>query len=88
MNYTVNASFARSDFFDILDKVYSAGASFLIKKSGIPVAVISKPVSSKKSIMDFAGAWKDACTDKMINDIYTGRSDKGKLKRKLPNVFN
>ena len=76
------------DFFDILDKVYSAGASFLIKKSGIPVAVISKPVSSKKSIMDFAGVWKDVDADKMVEYIYVERSDKKKLKRKLPDVSN
>ena len=86
MTYTVNASAARSNFFDILDRVYAAGESFLVKKSGIPVAVISKPVVKNKNIMEFAGVWKDVDADKMIDFVYAGRSDKGKLKRKLPNV--
>jgi hypothetical protein len=55
-----------------------------VKKTGIPVAVISKPVSSKKSIMDFSGAWKDVDAGKMVEYIYAERLDKGKLKRKLP----
>ena len=88
MTYTVNASAARSNFFDILDKVYTAGESFLVKKSGIPVAVISKPVVKNKNIMDFAGIWKNINVDKTINYIKSGRSDSGKLKRKLPNVSN
>lgn len=82
----VDASKARSDFFNILDSVYLSNKSFLIKKAGIPVAEISRPrISLKnKKIFEFAGIWSDIDTNKIINTIYDGRKDKAKLKRNLP----
>lgn len=82
----IDASKARTDFFKILDWVYLNDKTLLIKKSGIPVAEISKPKSllAKKNILEFAGAWSDIDDKKIINIIYEGRKDKGKLKRRLP----
>lgn len=84
---TVDASKARDDFFKILDKVYKEEKEFLIKKSGISVAKITKLKNNDDfDIMDLAGAWKDVDTKKMIKYIYEGRKDKGELKRKLPSL--
>lgn len=82
----IDASKARIDFFKILDWVYLKDKSFLIKKAGIPVAEITKPKSllKRKNIIQFAGAWSNIDNKKIINNIYEGRKDKGKLKRKLP----
>lgn len=83
----IDASKARTDFFKILDWVYFNDKTLLIKKAGIPVAEISKPKSllTRKSILEFAGAWSDINDKKIINIIYEGRKDKNKSKRKLPN---
>lgn len=81
----IDASKARVDFFKILDWVYLKDRSFLIKKAGIPVAEITKPKSllKRKNIIQFAGAWSDIDSKKIINAIYEGRKDKEKSKRKL-----
>lgn len=82
---TIEASRARNNFFKLLEKVFNDDKTFLIKKSGIAVAEISRPKKAKKSgILKFAGAWKNLDTDKLISYIYEGRKDLGKLKRKLP----
>lgn len=83
----VDASKARTDFFKILDWVYFNDKTLLIKKSGIPVAEISKPkpLSIRKNILEFAGAWSDINDKKIIKIIYEGRKDKNKPKRKIPN---
>ena len=55
---------------------------------------MSKPIvvneSDKRnkdgSIMGFAGIWKDIDAKKIKKYIYEGRKDKGKLKRKLPDL--
>lgn len=59
-NYiTIDATNARNDFFNILEKVYLDNNSYLIKKSGIPVAEIRKPRSvTNEDILHFAGIWK------------------------------
>ena len=85
----IDASKARIDFFKILDWVYLNNRSFLIKKAGIPVAEISKPkfLSTRKKILDFAGAWSDIDNKRIISNIYTARKDKEKSKRQLPNFY-
>ena len=82
----VDASRARSDFFNILDSVYLSNKSYLIKKAGIPVAEISRPriLFNKKNIFEFAGIWSNIDEKEMIKIIYEGRKDKSKLKRNLP----
>ena len=82
---TVEASKARNNFFKILDKVFTEDKTFLVKKSGIAVAEISKPKKGKKNeILKYAGAWKNLDADKLITYINEGRKDAGKLKRTLP----
>lgn len=88
---TISASKARTDFFDILTAVYMKNKGYLIKKSGIPVAKIvkiEKPMNKKTKVdlMSFAGAWKNIDAEKVKKYIYEGRKDKGKFKRKLPNL--
>lgn len=82
---TIEASRARNNFFKLLEKVFNDDKTFLIKKSGIAVAEISRPKKIKKSgIMKFAGIFKDLDAEKLISYINEGRKDSGKLKRKLP----
>jgi hypothetical protein len=82
----VDASRARSNFFNILDSVYLKNKSFLIKKAGIPVAEISRPriLLKNKKFFEFAGTWSDIDADEIMNVIYEGRKDRAKLKRNLP----
>jgi hypothetical protein len=89
-NYTpIDASRARSKFFDILEKVYLKGEIFLVRKSGIPMAKIVKPISLEEgNIMDFAGIWKDLDAEKMLGLVKKGREDRGKLKRVLPKIID
>lgn len=80
----IDASYARSDFFNILMRAYE-GETFLIKKGGIPVAKITKPdLAKKKNILAFAGILKELNEKKIINYIYKARKDPSFLKRKLP----
>ena len=82
---TIEASKDRNNFFKLLEKVFNEEKTFLIKKSGIAVAEISRPKRVKKSgIMKFAGVWKDMDVDRLILYIDEGREDSGKLKRELP----
>jgi antitoxin (DNA-binding transcriptional repressor) of toxin-antitoxin stability system len=84
---TVNASDARNDFFGLLDKVYFENKSFLIRKAGVPIARLGKFDEGKNiDIMKFAGMWENIDSEKVKKYIYEGRKDKGKLKRKLPDL--
>jgi hypothetical protein len=42
-NKTISSSQARKQFFQILDQVFNHDQTFIIQKSGIPVAQLSKP---------------------------------------------
>ena len=80
----INASTARADFFNLLDKVYLEDKSFIIKRGGVAVAEISRPKKApkEKSILDFAGIWKNLdYADDMIAEIYALRSDKNRPAR-------
>ncbi|MGD9129696.1 MAG: hypothetical protein PVJ09_04380 [Candidatus Woesebacteria bacterium] len=89
-NISIDASKARNNFFNILNTVYKdKTVSFTIKKSGIPVAVISKyKATVSKKTLNFAGAWKGIKQgkrpDNLLKEIYEARKDTGKVKRKLP----
>lgn len=84
----IDASKARNDFFKLLDKVYFEDVTFIVEKSGIPVAqVVKAKVKKKKDLMEFYGIWKDIDAEAMKKYIYEGRKDKGKLKRKLPKIL-
>lgn len=83
----IDASRARNNFFKILDKVFLEDEAFLINKAGIPVAkIIKAEISKRKSIMNFAGIWKEIETRKITDYIYKGRSDKRKARRKLAKI--
>lgn len=82
---SIDASKARKEFFKILSEVGLGKKSFLIKKSGVPVARVVS-IKDDFDVMELAGVWKDIDADAMINYIYEGRKDKGGLKRKLPKL--
>lgn len=82
----IDASKARSDFFNLLLRAYK-GEAFLIKKSGIPVAKIARPdLDNVSNILKFAGAFKDIDDRKMVKNIYHRRRDSLNLKRNLPKL--
>lgn len=82
----IDASKARNDFFNLLARVYE-GDVFLVKKSGIPVAKMVKPETSKgEDIMEFAGKFKDLKDKKLVASIYKTRKDSVGRKRKLPTI--
>ncbi len=82
---TIDASKARNDFFNLLNKVFLEDMTFVIKKAGIPVAKITKPDAHEKSdVMKFAGILRDAPADEIIAYIYEARKDRPKTKRGLP----
>lgn len=89
MNNTIiiDATAARNDFFNLLDKVYMRDKTYVIKKAGIPVAELKKPkIKTKDDILRFAGIWKDAKAKKLLNYVYAERKDYGKIGRKLPKI--
>jgi len=88
MTYTtpIDASKARNDFFNILMRAYK-GESFLVKKSGIPMAKIIKADNySEADIISFAGKLKNINEKKAIKDIYRRRKDSVIHKRKIPKI--
>jgi len=95
---TIDATSARSSFFSILNNVFAdENLIYEVKKSGIPVAVITKlPPAEKKDIMSFAGKWSEHnkvgsdkenndFADEMVKNIYSDRSNSKKT-RFLPKI--
>lgn len=78
---SIDASKARNEFFKILDKVFLEKKSFLVKKSGIPVAEITRPKEiTEDNILPFAGIW-DNKSGKIINKYSQMLRKKGKFIR-------
>lgn len=78
---SIDASKARNEFFKILNKVFLEEKKFLIKKSGIPVAEITKPKEiNENDILSFAGIW-DNKSGKIINKYSQMLRKKGKFIR-------
>lgn len=82
----VSAYKARTNFGDLLNRVYYGGEEIIIERKGEPMAKltkITKEKKKKKSIMEFAGILKDVDTDKMIKEIYKARRDGSRYKKYL-----
>ena len=81
INY-VDSSKARENFFKILNSVCKDKKTYVIEKSGIPVAKIScVDEAPKRSFREFAGILTDAEAKRMLKLVKTGRND-GSAKKK------
>lgn len=81
----LDSSQARTNFFDILASVYRTNKTYIIKKSGIPVAQICALTSNTppQSIMKYAGILSKAEGSKLLKAVRSGRRDGSALKKKL-----
>lgn len=81
----IDSSRARDNFSSILNSVFNDKKTYVVKKSGIPVAKISYIEDSvqKDNFMEFAGMLSEDEGDKILKMIKTGRNDKSRLKNKL-----
>jgi len=85
----ITATQARNNFFNILNSVYLDDITYEVRKSGLPVATISKSkemkVKKKKTIMDFAGALVDmpVNTNEWVDSIYQARKDGSRKSDKI-----
>ena len=82
----IDSSKARGNFSDILNSVFTDKKTYVIKKSGIPVAkIISLEENNieKDEFMNFAGMLSEKKGDKILKMIKTGRNDGSRLKSKL-----
>ena len=80
----IDSSKARGNFSDILNSVFTDKKTYVIKKSGIPVAkIVSLEKNKSDNLMDFAGILTEKEADKLIKKIKTGRNDGSKFKNKL-----
>lgn len=81
----VSAYHARTNFGDLLNRVYYGGEEIIIERKGEPMAKLIQVGNEKKSssIMRFASIWKDLDTDKMIEEIYKARRDGSRKKKYL-----
>lgn len=82
----IDSSKARGNFSDILNSVFTDKKTYVIKKSGIPVAKIvslEKDSIETDEFMNFAGMLSEKKGNKILKMIKTGRNDGSKLKSKL-----
>lgn len=82
----INSSKARGNFSDILNSVFTDKKTYVIKKSGIPVAKIVSLETNcivNDDFMNFAGMLTTEEGDKILKMVKKGRSDGSKLKNKL-----
>ena len=82
----IDSSKARNNFADILNSVFDNKKTYIINKSGIPVAKIvslEKDDIKNDDFMDFAGMLSEKEGNKLLKIVKKGRSDGSKLKNKL-----
>lgn len=82
----LDSSKVRNNFSSILNSVYNNKKTFVVRKSGIPVAKImslEKDDIVDDNFMDFAGMLTKKEGDKILKMIKKGRRDGTKLKNKL-----
>ncbi len=79
----IDSSKARSNFADILTDVFNNKKTFIINRSGIPVAKIVSLEKDNDEFMNFAGMLSEKKADKILKKIKTGRNDGSRLKSKL-----
>jgi hypothetical protein len=90
---TINATSARKSFFDIISSVFANDTVYEVKKSGITVAYISKTrplVKTAKSLLEAVEELpennKTLDSEKIVDYIYTARSDTPQASRKVPSL--
>ena len=68
---SIDSSKARGNFYDLLNSVYTKNKSYIIKKSGIPVAKLVSINDNvvKKDFLDFAGMLTEEEGDKLLNQF-------------------
>jgi len=82
----IDSSKVRNNFADILNSVFNNKKTYIINKSGIPVAKIvslDKENLEKDDFMDFAGILTEKEGNKVLKDIKKMRNDGSKFKNKL-----
>lgn len=80
----IDSSKARNNFANILNSVFNNKKTYIIKKSGIPVAKISFcDKNNEDKLLDFAGMLSKKEGDKISKMIREGRRDGSRLKKKL-----
>jgi len=82
----IDSSKARNNFADILNSVFNNKKTYIINKSGIPVAKIvslDKENLEKDDFMDFVGMLTEKEGNKILKNIKKMRNDGSKFKNKL-----
>ena len=82
----IDSSKVRNNFSSILNSVFGNKKTYIIKKSGIPVAKIvslEKDDIKNDDFMDFAGMLSEKEGEAILRIIKKGRSDGSKFKNKL-----
>jgi prevent-host-death family protein len=84
---SIDSSKARSNFYDLLNSVYTKNKSYIIKKSGIPVARLVSINDNvvKKDFLDFAGMLTEEEGNKLLKLVESGRRDGSSKKKYLAN---
>ncbi len=82
----LDSSKVRNNFSSILNSVFNNKKTFIVKKSGIPVAKImslEKDDIVGDNFMDFAGMLTKKEGEKILKMVKGGRRDGSRLKKKL-----
>ena len=82
----IDSSKARNNFADILNSVFDNKKTYIINKSGIPVAKIvglDKNDIKNDDFMDLAGMLSEKEGNKILKMVKNSRNDGSKLKNKL-----
>ena len=82
----IDSSKARSNFAGILNSVFDNKKTYIINKSGIPVAKIvslEKNDIKNDDFMDLVGILSEKEGNKLLKIVKDGRNDGSKLKNKL-----
>jgi|GEM_PF-6174282 prevent-host-death family protein len=75
MSLVLNATNARANFFDILNRVIYGGETIYVTKAGTDEMVKLETVSnSKKALGELAGSWSKKEADGMMKAVETTRS--------------
>lgn len=80
----IDSSKARGNFSDILNSVFIDKKTYVIKKSGIPVAkIVSFENNKKENLIDFVGMLTEKEASNLLKKVKTGRNDGSKFRNKL-----
>lgn len=82
----IDSSKFRNNFANVLNSVFEDKKTYIINKSGIPVAKIvglEKDDIKNDGFMDFAGMLTEKEGDKILKMVKEGRRDGSRFKKKL-----